>query len=139
MGGLNPMNRNDPLIFGTLLVLGVVGLLTGAFAFISPTAFFETFAAYTGTSNLHLTRDVGAAYLAAGGGLAWAAFMPKWRAPLVSISAIFLALHAFAHLLDLASGQVPLAHLLADLVQVLSPAAVACGLAVYFLRNEVSD
>ncbi len=130
------MHRRDTLISATLLVLGVAGILTGAFAYIAPTAFFETFAGYTGTSNLHLTRDVGAAYLAAGVALTWAAFMPRWRAPLASVSAIFLGLHAIAHVLDLASGEAPPAHLFADLVQVLAPAAIVSGLALYFLCND---
>lgn len=132
------MNRRDTLVSATLLVLGVAGVLTGAFAYIAPAAFFETFAGYTGTSNLHLMRDVGAAYLAAGGALTWAALMSRWRAPLTSVSAIFLGLHAIAHVLDLASGQAPLAHLFADLVQVLFPAAMVSGLALYFLCNDSS-
>ena len=130
------MNRTDTLLLGSLLVLGVAAVLTGAFAYLAPTVFFETFAAYTGASNHHLMRDVGAAYLAAGGALAWAAFVPRWRAPLTSVSAIFLGLHAVAHVLDLVSGEVPLDHLLADLVQVLAPAAMVCGLALYFFRND---
>ena len=131
-----PVNHNSTVISRALFLLGVVGLMTGAFAFLAPTTFFETFAAYTGTSNLHLMRDVGAAYLAAGWALTWSAFAPGRRAPLTSIAAVFLGLHALAHLLDLASGEVPLGHLLADFAQVLLPAAVVCGLAIYFLRHD---
>ena len=133
------MNRNNAAISRSLLLLGVAGLLTGAFAFLAPTAFFKTFAAYTGESNLHLMRDVGAAYLTAGGALAWAAFVPRWRPPLTAIAAVFLVLHALAHLLDLMSGEVPWSHLLADLVQVLLPAAIVCGFAVYFLNDRSDD
>jgi hypothetical protein len=133
------MNRNSAAISGALLILGIGSLLTGAFAFLAPTAFFETFAAYTGEPNLHLMRDVGAAYLAAGAALTWAVFIPRWRPPLTSIAAIFLVLHALAHLFDLASGEVPWSHLLADLAQVLLPAAIVCGLAVYFLNDRSDD
>jgi len=130
------MNRSGSTLSVMIFVLGVSGGLTGAFAFVAPAAFFETFAAYTGTLNPHLMRDVGAAYLTAGGALTWAAFNHKWRAPLTATAAAFLGLHAVAHIFDLVSGEVPLAHLLADLVQVLLPAAAVCGLAIYFIRGD---
>lgn len=119
-----------------LYVFGLVAIVAGGFAFLAPWAFFDLLAAYTGTPNAHLVRDVGAAYIAAGVALCWAARRPARRGPLVGVAATFLVLHALGHVWDLATGQVALSHALIDAVQVFVPAAVTVGLAVYFLRRE---
>ena len=119
-----------------LSLFGLVALAAGGFAFLAPLVFFELLAAYTGAPNAHLVRDVGAAYIAAGVALFWAARRPGRRGPLVAVAATFLLLHALGHVWDLAAGQVALSHVLVDAVQVFVPAAVTVGLAVYFLRTE---
>lgn len=118
-----------------LHIFGIVAVAAGLFAFILPLSFYELLAEYTGQPNIHLVRDVGAAYISAGLALSWAAVVPKWRAPLVAVAGCFLLLHALGHVIDLVSGQVPLAHIIADAVQVFGPALVVCGLAGYFLRR----
>lgn len=116
-----------------LQLFGIVGIAAGLFAFVAPLSFFDLLADYTGQANLHLIRDVGAAYIAAGVALFWAAFRPHWRGPLVSVAAVFLLLHAFGHVLDLVSGQVALGHIVVDAVQVFIPAVLTSCIAVYSL------
>jgi len=132
-----PVRMKD---FTTALLglLGVTGVAVGLFAYLAPQGFFELFAVYTGDLNEHLVRDVGAAYAAAGFALSWAAAAPRWRAPLVTVAAVFFLLHALAHVLDLVSGSVGIDHLLADAWQVFLPAAVLCWLAVHCLRHADS-
>ncbi len=114
---------------------GMLATLAGLFAYLAPLAFHELLAEYTGAPNAHLVRDVGAAYIAAGVALWWAALAPAWRAPLVTVAAVFLLLHAGGHLIDLFSGHVQWSHLLIDSIQVFLPAMFVCGLALYFLKN----
>ncbi len=130
---LNVRRLKDGSIKILLYIFGLVGTAAGLFAYCAPLAFFELLADYTGEPNLHLVRDVGAAYIAAGLALSWAAVTPKWRGPLVSVAAIFLLLHALGHVIDLVSGHVHFGHVVVDAVQVFAPAIAVSGLAVYFL------
>jgi hypothetical protein len=108
----------------------------GLFAFFAPLEFYAAFAEYTGGTNAHLVRDVGAAYITAGLAMAWGARVPRWRGPLVSVAAVFLSLHAIGHVVDLVSGAVPLSHVLLDAVQVFIPAVLVSGLAVVSLKSS---
>ena len=82
----------------------------------------------TGPLNPHFVRDIGCAYLIAGATLA--AFAVDARArPAALAGAAFLALHAFVHLWDLASGRESLHHFLGDLPTVFLPPALALWLA----------
>lgn len=117
-----------------LYLLATATTAAGLFAFFAPLDFYGVFAEYTGGSNAHLVRDVGAAYITAGLALAWAARVPRWRGPLVSVAAVFLVLHAVGHVMDLASGAVPIGHIVMDTLQVFIPAIVVSALAVRFLQ-----
>jgi hypothetical protein len=69
---------------------------------------------HTGPLNFHFVRDIGSAYLVAGGALAWLAINPgAW--PAVLTAAVFLTLHAVTHLADAAGGRETLRQLLIDL------------------------
>ena len=57
----------------------------------------------TGAFNAHFVRDVGAAYIAAGLGLAWFAARPRERA-VALVALTFLGLHASFHVLEFAGG-----------------------------------
>ena len=113
-----------------LYLFGLAATAAGLFAFFAPLEFYAAFAKYTGGSNAHLVRDVGAAYITAGLALAWGARVPRWRGPLVATAAVFLLLHAAGHVIDLISGAAPIGHLLLDTVQVFVPAIVVSVLAV---------
>ena len=83
----------------------------------------------TGPFNPHFVKDIGAAYLAAAGGLAWFAARPREGWPAMAAGAVFLALHALIHVYDAACGARPLADFQRDLVGVyvlgLAPLALA--------------
>jgi hypothetical protein len=70
--------------------------------------------AHTGPFNPHFVRDIGCAYLMAGGALVWFALRPAVR-PAAWAGAIFLGLHALVHFWDFAAGREELHHLLVDL------------------------
>jgi hypothetical protein len=119
-----------------LYLLAAATTAAGLFAFFAPLAFYAAFAEYTGGTNAHLVRDVGAAYLTAGLAMAWGARVPRWRGPLVSTAAVFLLLHAVGHVIDLVSGAVPLSHVLLDAVQVFVPAILVSALAMASVKSS---
>jgi hypothetical protein len=81
----------------------------------------------TGPLNPHFVRDIGAAYVAACGGLAWFLLEPRAR-PAALVGCAFLSLHALIHLCDWAAGRESFAHLLADVPTVLVPGLLILGL-----------
>lgn len=82
----------------------------------------------TGPFNPHFVRDVGCAYLVAGGALAAFAWDARARAAALAGS-VFLALHAAVHLSDAAAGRESLDHLVHDLPAVFAAPALALWLA----------
>jgi hypothetical protein len=88
----------------------------------------------TGPYNEHFVRDIGCAFAAVALALAWAAWRPRWRPPLVAIAAFFLVAHAALHVFDTLRGFLDADHWALDLPGVYAPAAIAAGLALYFLR-----
>ena len=82
----------------------------------------------TGPFNPHFVRDIGVAYLVAGGTLVWFALDRNAR-PAAQAAAAFLALHALVHLWDVAAGREHVHQLLADLPTVFGPPALAAWIA----------
>jgi hypothetical protein len=76
----------------------------------------------TGPFNPHFVQDVGAAFLAAGLGLAARAWRPAWW-PAAMAGAVFLAIHAVIHLGMIAMGMDR--HAAVDLAIVVLPAALS--------------
>jgi len=89
----------------------------------------------TGPYNEHFVRDIGAAFATMAVALAWAAVRPRWRAPLVTIAALFLAAHAALHVFDTARGFLDAHHWLLDLPGVYLPALILIPLAIAALRS----
>jgi hypothetical protein len=83
----------------------------------------------TGPYNAHFVKDIGAAYLVAGLGLAWFAARPRQGWPALVASAAFLGLHALIHLADAAQSRTGLADLLRDAPGVIAPALIAAAIA----------
>ena len=83
----------------------------------------------TGPYNPHFVRDIGAAYLVAGGALAAYAAWPREAWSGLVAAAAFLTLHAAIHAYDAVCGTHPLADVLRDLAGVYLPAALALWLA----------
>jgi dipeptide/tripeptide permease len=84
----------------------------------------------TGPFNPHFVKDIGAAYLVAGGGFAWLAWKPAGAARgAAAAAAAFLALHAGVHLAEAARDPTGLTDVARDFPGVLAPALVAVWIA----------
>ena len=112
-----------------LLVLGIGGIVNGLFMLFTSEAWFVRIAADTGPFNVHLVRDVGAAYVTSGVATVWGARAPAWRTPLVAAAALFLGLHGLIHVAEVATGVQPPLHLLEDFPGVYLPALLLAGIA----------
>ncbi len=88
-----------------------------------------------GSYNEHFVRDIGCAFLTFTLALAWAAFRPAVRAPLVGISAVFFVAHALLHIYDTARGFVEANHWWLDLPGVYAPAVLLVAM-TYRLIGE---
>lgn len=82
----------------------------------------------TGPLNPHFVRDIGAAYVVAGGALVWFAIDRAAR-PAAVAGAAFLAIHAAIHVWDAAAGREHAHQLLVDLPAVFLPPALAIWIA----------
>ncbi len=82
----------------------------------------------TGPFNPHFVRDIGAAYLVAGGTLVWFAIDRSAR-PAALAGAAFLAIHAGVHVWDAAAGREHAHQLFVDLPAIFLPPALAIWIA----------
>jgi hypothetical protein len=95
----------DAMRKALLWIIAVMTLANGAFMVLAAERWWASVPGVdeTGAFNAHFVRDVGAAYVAAGLGLAWFAARPRERvAALVALT--FLCLHALFHVLEFAEG-----------------------------------
>ena len=121
------------LVFGAGAVANALWMLAG------PMHWYRELPAAvpdTGPFNPHFVRDIGCAFLAVGVALLWAARTPRWRKPLVAVSALFLVAHAGLHVYDTLRGALGHDHWWLDLPGVYLPAAVMAWAAVHFSREE---
>jgi hypothetical protein len=121
--------ENRGLTYWILLVLGIGGIVNGLFMLFTSEGWFANVAADTGPFNVHLVRDVGAAYVTSGIASVWAARAPAWRLPLAASAALFLGLHGLIHVFEVATGVQPPLHLLEDFPGVYLPALLLAGIA----------
>jgi hypothetical protein len=77
-----------------------------------------------GRADALVPRDIGCAFLAVGTALVWAARAPRWRTPLVTVSALFLVAHGALHAYDTLRGALGHDHWWLDLPGVYLPAVV---------------
>lgn len=111
-----------------LWVLGALALVNGAAAFLLPEFWYSAVPGVTGTGplNVHFVRDIGAAFLAAGAGLAATAWRPAlW--PAGAAGAAFLVLHALIHVGEAAMAR-DLLHAARDAAFIILPAFLAAWL-----------
>ncbi len=87
-------------IRAAILAIAAVNLAVGLYAGIAPGSFFDHIGDY-GARNTHYVGDVASFYIAAGLGLLVAAARPSWRVPLLAVVALWWALHALNHLVDI--------------------------------------
>ena len=117
-------------IDGWFVLLSALALITAVNAvwmLVDPSHWYSDLPAGVpdfGDYNEHFVRDIGCAFLTFALALAWAAFRPAVRAPLVGISAVFFVAHAVLHIYDTARGFVEVGHWWLDLPGVYAPAVL---------------
>jgi hypothetical protein len=107
-------------------VLGLLAAANGVFMLIVPAPWYAIVPGVpnTGPFNAHFIRDIGAAFLVAGGSLVWFAHDARAR-PAALACAAFFALHALVHLGDVVSGRESSYQALCDLPTVYLGALLA--------------
>ena len=108
----------------TLLIGGLVAIANALWMLAGPMHWYQELPAAvpdTGPFNPHFVRDIGCAFLTTGIALLWAERSPKFRFPLTTISAVFLAAHALLHAYDTLRGALGHNHWLLDLPGVYAP------------------
>ena len=130
--------RRDAWFF-LLLVLGLGSLANAAWMLVDPLRWYHDLPAGVpdfGDFNPHFVRDIGCAFATVGLAQVWAAFAPRYRVPLVGMTAIFLVAHAVLHIYDTARGAVDHTHWWLDLPGVYAPAVLVTALFFLFARHE---
>jgi uncharacterized protein YjeT (DUF2065 family) len=107
-------------------IVGFPLAINGMLMLFFPLAWYHAVPGVTATGpfNPHFVRDIGCAFLASGGALAW--FWLDARARLAAMAgATFLTRHALVHLWDLAAGRESSTDLGFDLLAIFLPAMLA--------------
>ncbi len=91
-----------------------------------------------GPLNPHFVRDIGCAYLVAGGGLIWFSLDRRAR-PAALAGGAFLALHALVHLWDAAAGREGFVHFLEDVPTVVLPGLLFFTIVLRRSRSRTED
>ena len=121
------------LVFGLGFIANALWMLAGPMHWYTdlPAAVPDT-----GPFNPHFVRDIGCAFLATSVALIWAAWSPRHRLPLVSISGLFLAAHAILHAYDTLIGALGHNHWLLDLPGVYLPGLIVPAIAFWLARMQ---
>lgn len=90
----------------------------------------------TGPFNAHFVRDIGCAFATLAVALAVAAGRPRWRAPLLGLTALFFTAHAALHVFDTLRGALDAGHWALDFPGVYAPAFLLVALAWVALRRD---
>jgi hypothetical protein len=115
-----------------LFFFGGINLALGLVMMLAPGFFFDNIGTY-GIQNDHFIGDLGAFYIAAGGGLLVSIRRPSWRAPLLYVSAAWYAFHAVNHLFDIGDDNKGDGRGIADTV------LIAIGAAALFYLARFAD
>lgn len=135
----NTLVESRDLSLWIILVIGVATIANALWMLAGPMHWYTDLPAAvpdTGPFNPHFVRDIGCAFLATGIALVWAFFSPRFRLPLVSIGALFLAAHAILHAYDTLRGALGHEHWLLDLPGVYLPGIL---LPIFALRFALRD
>ena len=122
-----------------LLLMGAGSLINGVWMLVDPELWYTDLPAAVpdfGPLNEHFVRDIGCAFTTVGVALAWAAFVPRFRPPLVATAAVFFVAYAVLHVYDTMRGAVDAHHWWLDLPGVYLPALLLAVAAVVLLRGE---
>lgn len=136
------MNEKRDAMFWLLLILAATSAANAIWMLADPASWYHDLPAAvpdTGPFNAHFVRDIGIAFVTLTLALGWAAFEPRWRAPLVGMATVFMGGHALLHFVDTLRGELDADHWLLDLPGVYLPALVLVPIAVRLLRESESD
>ncbi len=138
MTALDPTKKRDVLLW-IVLLLGIGTIANALWMLAGPMHWYTDLPAAvpdTGPFNPHFVRDIGCAFLTVGVALVWAFFSPRFRLPLVSIGALFLAAHAILHVYDTLRGALGHNHWLLDLPGVYLPGLLLPVIGVRVVRVD---
>ncbi len=124
-----------------LLVVGLGLIANALWMLVGPMHWYTDLPAAvpdTGPFNPHFVRDIGCAFLTSGVALVWAFGSPRFRLPLTSVAALFLASHALLHAWDTLRGALGHAHWLLDLPGVYLPGLLLPWIAFSLARDDRS-
>ena len=88
----------------TVGALGVFHVLQGAYMLLAPASFYSRIGTY-GVENTHYVGDAGSFVLAFGIALLLAVGRPLWRTPVLTVGALWYAVHALNHLVDIGEAR----------------------------------
>ena len=114
------------MIRAFLVGLGAIWVMTGVYIFVDPMGFYEAVPGLQlmGPFNMHFIRDVGLAFIASGGALAWGGFAEARALALAGIA--WPSLHALFHIQIWSHRGFPFDNIFAfDLFAVIGPPAFA--------------
>lgn len=133
--------RRDSM-FWLLAVIAVTSAANAVWMLAGPAHWYSELPAAvpdTGPYNEHFVRDIGVAFATMALAFGWAAFVPRWRPPLVVVGTAFLAGHAALHVFDTLRGFLDGDHWLLDLPGVYLPALPLTPIALRLLRRSRSN
>lgn len=132
------LETRDPWIW-IVVFLGVTTFANALWMLAGPMHWYTELPAAvpdTGPFNPHFVRDIGCAFLTTGVALVWAFFSPRFRLPLITISAVFLAAHAILHAYDTLRGALGHDHWMLDLPGVYLPGLLLPFIAFRLARED---
>jgi hypothetical protein len=94
---------NEARLRTILLVAAAYHVLLGAFMFLAPGAFYDSFGKFA-PENHHYIKDVATFYIALGFVFFVAARRRSWRTPVLIFATLEYGLHALNHLVDVNSA-----------------------------------
>lgn len=138
MNSLAHAEKRDLLLW-FVLAMGIGTIANALWMLAGPMHWYTDLPAAvpdTGPFNPHFVRDIGCAFLTVGVALVWAFFNPRFRLPLVSVGAFFLAAHAILHAYDTLRGALGHNHWLLDLPGVYLPGILLPLIALRLARED---
>jgi hypothetical protein len=94
----------EPTLRTTVGALGAFHILEGLYMLLAPASFYSRIGTY-GIENTHYVGDVGSFVLAFGIALVLAVGRPGWRQPVLTVGALWYAVHALNHLFDIGEAR----------------------------------
>lgn len=132
------MTAKRDLFFWVLVAAAVSSAINAGWMLLFPAHWYHELPADvpdTGPFNAHFVRDIGCAFAAVTLAFAWAAFQPRWRAPLLAVATFFLTAHALLHVYDTARGALHGHHWLLEAPSVYAPVLVLIPFTLRALRE----